>query len=58
MNLQSPAQDFGERVITLNRAHVNNFGGRRARVGRVGDWVPKTQAYKRGEWARKGPGMP
>ena len=35
MNMQSPAQDFGERVITLNRAHVNNFGGRRARVGAI-----------------------
>jgi len=44
MNMQSPAQDFGERVITLNRAHVNNFGGRRARIGvieivRSNGWV-------------------
>lgn len=25
---------------------------------RVGDRVPKTQAIKRGKWARKGLGMP
>ena len=35
MNMQSPAQDFGERVITLNGAHVNNIGGRRARAGAI-----------------------